>query len=110
MPNCEDCGNQCRGKRCQTCYSKSKNGHTDDTQFDLQEIISTQNVNLNESGIPANIDERFFSNPSFRNGSLADIEYVVGQEKLDDTGCDDSEVMTEKFSLIKLIMRETAPL
>ena len=114
MPNCEDCGNECRGKRCRTCYSNRNNGHTDATQLDLQELISTQNVDLNESGIPGNINWRILSNPSFKNGSLADIEYVVAQEKLDDTVSDYSDVTTEKFSLIKLITsvvrRETASL
>ena len=76
----KDCGIECRGKRCRTCYSKSKNGHTDNTQFDLQEIISTRTSQVYLQILMGDI----FSNPSFKNGSLGGIEYVVAHKRLDE--------------------------
>ena len=82
--------------------------------FNLQDILSSQTVNLNESGVLSNEKGTLFSNPSFREGCLVDVEYIATTVDVDNESVDRDEVPTEKFSLIQLISKivatQTAPL
>ena len=105
--NCATCGKQCRGNQCQPCYKSNRalsQGRNVAAAvrigFDLQDVISSHSVNLNESGLHANGNGTLFSNPSFRGGSLVDVEYVATADSNMDSS---DEVPTEKFSLIQLI-------
>ena len=114
MPTCPGCQSQCKGKQCRACYEK-KNTKGDDT-FNLQEIISSQNVDLNQSSLSSNDDGRLFSNPSFADGLLTDVEFTAALENIDgeNTLAEDNQVPVQTFSLIKLVTsivkRVTAPL
>ena len=68
---------------------------------------------MQDSGIPNNSEGTLFSNPSFKEGLLIDIEYVATTVK--DTNLTGSnDIPAEKFSLIQLITsivhKQTAPL
>ena len=115
MPTCSGCQTHCWGKQCRACYEKKKKTN-EDHLFNLQEIISSQNVNLNQSNLSPNDDGRLFSNPSFAEGLLTDVEFTATVENFDGENdlADDNQVPVQTFSLIKLVTsivkRVTAPL
>ena len=115
---CANCSAHCRGKHCITCYRQIKSLTQDNQQevsdnmdFQLKDIISSQTVNLNEADFKSNENGALFANPSFLNGSFVDVEYVATSEDLKAVSA--GEVVTEKFSLINLITsivkKQTAP-
>ena len=113
--HCIVCQMECRGKKCRDCFRNNKTN--EETLFNLQEILSSQRTNLDQSGILPNVDGKLFSNASFQNGVLSDVEYVVTSGNLENTvntiADEEIEVQTESFSLIKLVTnmvrREIAP-
>lgn len=122
---CATCSIICRGKKCKTCYRQGANNRSASCNEDngvthaftnslcLKDILSTETLNLNESGIPTNDEGTLFSNPSFRDGSLVDVEYIATTVDVEESSQGDG-VPFEKFSLIQLISKmveqHTAPL
>ena len=108
----EHCANMAYGERCKVCHrTKGKN----DDEFTLSQILSSQTINMNESGLANNAEGTLFSNPSFKGGSLVDIEYIATAVDTNDTTLVESnDIPVEKFSLVQLITtivaRTTAPL
>jgi hypothetical protein len=108
----ENCANMAYGERCKVCHrTKGKN----DDEFALSQILSSQTINMNESGLANNAEGTLFSNPSFKGGSLVDIEYVATTVDMKDaTITEGNDIPAEKFTLVQLITsivaKQTAPL
>ena len=108
----EHCANMAYGERCNKCHrTKGKN----DDEFALSQILSSQTINMNESGLANNAEGTLFSNPSFKGGALVDIEYIATAVDMNDaTITESNDIPAEKFSLVQLITsivaRTTAPL
>ena len=112
MPNCTSCKEECRGDKCRACYTASKSTKKkNEKEFDLRDILCTQDIDLDVTSVPRNDNGRLFSNLSYKDGSVVDIEYVITSNYGDNGG---SEATAETFSLINLIKsvgkRETDPL
>ena len=98
MPNCLNCQSTCRGVKCRDCFLKKSRpsgiSGTDDSSSS-QDILSISDCKL-------------ISYPSFTNGLITDIEFVVPDEVskvIDDTHGEDSETPTaaKNICLSKLV-------
>ena len=83
----------------------------------LQDIVSPLDASAVDLNCSANSDRKLFSNPSFTNGFLSDIEYIVtAEEDISDneTHTESIPAPAETFSLVNLVAslvkREVAPL
>ena len=123
MAQCKICArdlnNNSRRGLCQGCYkkdrrdgslgdatktSKSQNEEVEVCGLNLQDVLSTQNVNLNLSGMASNEDGRLFSNPSFKGGMFADIVAKDILEEKSTNNDSEASVVVEKFFLTELIL------
>ena len=111
---CVTCSTPCRGKQCKACYYKKGKDQAKNDTFTLKDILSSQTVHLDESGIQTNDTGTVFSNPFFQEGNLVDIEYLATASDINIASPGSDEVQAERFSLIdlitKVVEKQTAPL
>lgn len=116
MPACSICQKPCKGNRCRGCYEGKRTGIKPSNEFNLQDIISPLDVSLLDLNSSTNADRLLFSNPSFTDGLLSDIQYVLAADDSarDGTLGESDTKSAETFSLIKLITgivkKEISPL